>query len=73
LAQFGDAQPRREALVLSPGRLAIEQKPEPFVMAEAVGLAVGGEFGEGLGHATHSAASHAQAGRPDHVGNARGF
>ena len=58
---------------LSPGRLAIEQKPEPFVMAEAVGLAVGGEFGEGLGHATHSAASHAQAGRPDHIGNARGF
>ena len=34
LAQFGDAQPRREALVLPPGRLAIEQKPEPFVMAE---------------------------------------
>jgi hypothetical protein len=51
LAQFGDAQPRREALVLSPGRLAIEQKPEPFVMAEAAGFPVGGEFGEGLGHA----------------------
>ena len=51
LAQFGDAQPRREALVLSPGRLAIEQKPEPFVMAEAAGSPVGGEFGEGLGHA----------------------
>src|SRR5271166_1903978 len=34
-----------------PGRLAIEQKPEPFVMAEAVGFPVGGEFGEGLGHA----------------------
>ena len=51
LAQFGDAQPRREALVLPPRRLAIEQKPEPFVMAEPVGLAVGDEFGEGLGHA----------------------
>ena len=51
LAQFGDAQPRREALVLPPGRLAIEQKPEPFVMAEAVGFTVGGDFGEGLGHA----------------------
>src|SRR5271157_425975 len=51
LAQFGDAQPRREALVLSQGRLAIEQKPEPFVMAEPAGLLVGGEFGEGLGHA----------------------
>ena len=48
LAQCGDAQPRREALVLPPRRLAIEQKPEPFVMAEAVGLAVGGEFGESL-------------------------
>jgi len=35
------------ALALPPRRLAIEQKPEPFVMAEAVGLAVGGEFGEG--------------------------
>ena len=51
LAQFGDAQPRREALVLPPGRLAIEQKPEPFVMAEAAGFPVGDEFGEGLGHA----------------------
>ena len=51
LAQFGDAQPRREALVLSPGCLAIEQKPEPFVMAEAVGFTAGGDFGEGLGHA----------------------
>ena len=50
LAQFGDAQPRREALVLSPGRLAIEQKPEPLVMAEAAGLLVSGDFGEGLGH-----------------------
>ena len=50
MAQFGDAQPRREALVLSPGRLAIEQKPEPFVMAESAGFAVGGDFGEGLGH-----------------------
>jgi hypothetical protein len=51
LAQFGDAQPRREALVLPPGPLAIEQKPEPFVMAEAAGFPVGDEFGEGLGHA----------------------
>jgi hypothetical protein len=50
LAQFGGAQPRREALVLPPGRLAIEQKLEPFVMAEPVGLTVGGEFDEGLGH-----------------------
>ena len=50
LAQFGDAQPSREALVLPPGRLAIEQKPEPFVMAEPVGLAIGGDFDEGLGH-----------------------
>ena len=50
LAQFGDAQPRREALILAPGRLAIEQKPEPFVMAEPVGLTVGGDFDEGLGH-----------------------
>jgi hypothetical protein len=49
LAQFCDAQPRREALVLPPRRLAIEQQPEPFVMAEPVGLAVGGEFDEGLG------------------------
>ena len=48
LAQFGDAQPRREALILAPGRLAIEQKPEPFVMAEPVGLTVGGDFDEGL-------------------------
>ena len=44
LAQFGDAQPRREALVLPPGRLAVEQKPEPFVMAEPVGLAIGDDF-----------------------------
>src|SRR3981189_2025526 len=50
LAQFGDAQPRREALVLSPRRLALEQKPEPFVMAEPVNLTVGGDFDEGLGH-----------------------
>ncbi len=38
LAQFGDAQSRREALVLPPGRLAIEQEPQPFGMAKAVGL-----------------------------------
>ena len=50
LAQFGDVQPRREALILAPGRPAIEQKPEPFVMAEPVGLTVGDDFDEGLGH-----------------------
>ena len=48
LAQFGDAQPRREALVLSPRRLAIEQKPEPFVMAEPAGLLVGGDSAKAL-------------------------
>ena len=50
LAQFGDAQPRRKALVLPQGRLAVEQEAQPFRMAEPVGLAVGGDFGEGLGH-----------------------
>src|ERR1700676_5332291 len=48
LAQFGDAQPRREALVLSPRRLAIEQRPEPFVMAEPAGLLVGGDSAKAL-------------------------
>ena len=51
LAQFGDAQPRREAFVLPPGRFTIEQEAEPFVMAEAVGFTAGHYLSEGLGHA----------------------
>jgi hypothetical protein len=50
LAQFGDAQPRREAFVLPPGRFTIEQEAEPFVMAEAVGFTAGHYLSEGLGH-----------------------
>jgi len=30
--KFGDAQPRREALVLSPWMFAIKKEPQPFVM-----------------------------------------
>ena len=50
LAQFGDAQPGGEPLVLPPRRLAIQQKREPFVMAERVRFPVGGDFDERLGH-----------------------
>jgi hypothetical protein len=50
LAQFGDAQPRREALILSPRCFAIKQESEPFVMAKTVGLTAGRNFSEGLGH-----------------------
>src|SRR5690349_18264422 len=41
LPQLGDAQSRCEALVLPPRPFAIEQKPQPFVVAEAIGFAVG--------------------------------
>jgi hypothetical protein len=54
LAQSGDTQSRGEALVLALGHFAIEQKPQPFAMAETFRFAVGVEFGEGLGHAVQA-------------------
>jgi hypothetical protein len=51
LTQLGVAHSRREAFVVPQGCFAIEQKREPFGMAEACGLAGGFDVGEGLGHA----------------------
>ena len=51
LPQFGVAQSRRKPLVLAPRRLAVEQEPQPFVMAEAVCFIGVGDLIEGLGHA----------------------
>ena len=51
LAQFCVAQSRRKPLVLAPRRLAVEQEPQPFMMAKAVRFIGGGDFDEGLGHA----------------------
>ena len=51
LPQFGVAQSRRNPLVLSPRRLAVEQEPQPFVMAKAVCFIGARNFDEGLGHA----------------------
>ena len=51
LAQLGVSQPRRQPLVASQRRFAVEQQREPFGVAEARGLAAGFDVGEGLGHA----------------------
>lgn len=51
LPQFGVAQSRCKPLVLAPRRLAVEQEPQPFMMAKAVCFIGVGDFDEGLGHA----------------------
>jgi hypothetical protein len=63
LAQSGDPQAGREALVLSPGDFAIEQQSQPFTMAEAVSFATGGDFDEGLGHAMQAEGGELVEGR----------
>ena len=54
LAQFRDAQPCGHSLVLAQGGLAIEQKTQPFRMAEPVGLIGRRDFDKGLGHAVQA-------------------
>ena len=51
LAQFGDAQPRREALVVSHDASRSSRSAEPFGMGEASASPPAAMFGEGLGHA----------------------
>jgi hypothetical protein len=51
MAQFGDTQSRRQPLVASPRGFAVEQQPQPFMVAERLRLAGGINFHKGIGHA----------------------
>jgi len=50
LAKPRGAQPSCQSFVVPPGDFAVQEKPEPFVMAKAVRLVDAGDFHEGLGH-----------------------
>ena len=50
MAQFCKSQSCAEAAVLAIGRLAFEQKRQPFAMSEAFAIGARAEVGEGFRH-----------------------
>ncbi len=51
VARAGIAQAGAHALVLPVDGLPVQQQGQPVAVAEGVGVRVGGQLGEGLGHA----------------------
>jgi len=63
MAQLGEAEPGTKLAVVPQAPFPIEQQGEPFRVAQALGLGIGGEFAEGLGHADEPEAVETVEGR----------